>query len=443
MKAKKSGETGQAVLMVTLSLVMILGVLGLVVDIGWAYFRKEAAQAAAESAAMAAIRAAVVYSSGGTTCAQTQSLCQSSYTCPHPLPAPGSITNNLQNGCLYAQANGFTRTDGGRQNVVMSGGDNSTNPISGLTVTYWARATVTENIPQLFSVVLKNTQATVNAEATAGYFASASSGGCIYVLGNTGTDIAFSGTPTVQSGCGIYVNSTGPSAVLWSGSPTIHTTGGGTNIAATPSNACTPSGCSIISPAPNYQATPATDPFSSLQAPTPGSCADPGGSLVVTTTTSISQGTYCHQIIVSGTGITLTLNPGLYILENGISGGGSPTISGSGVTLYLKSGGITMSGTPTYILSAPSTGTYKGITLFEDKNDSSAVALSGTSSINSVTGVIYMPSATLTYSGGSGTSGRMAALVVRSVVFSGDTYINNGAMAAAGAGGNGGTMMIE
>jgi hypothetical protein len=81
--------------------------------------------------------------------------------------------------------------------------------------------------------------------------------------------------------------------------------------------------------------------------------------------------------------------------------------------------------------------------IYEDRNNSSGITLSGASDLEAITGVVYMPSGALTYSGGSSTSGAMAALVVKTITFSGSAYINNGAMALAGAGGTSSIAMIE
>ena len=55
---KKRQERGQALIMVTLSIVLICGMLGLVVDLGWGFFVKRSAQSAADAAALAAARKA-------------------------------------------------------------------------------------------------------------------------------------------------------------------------------------------------------------------------------------------------------------------------------------------------------------------------------------------------------------------------------------------------
>src|SRR5580693_4997092 len=52
------GRKGQAALFMTMSLTVSMGLIGLVVDIGWAYWRKEACATAANAAAYAAVAAA-------------------------------------------------------------------------------------------------------------------------------------------------------------------------------------------------------------------------------------------------------------------------------------------------------------------------------------------------------------------------------------------------
>jgi hypothetical protein len=88
--------------------------MGLVVDFGWAYWRKEAAYTAANAAATAAIAAANSVSNQICGAGADQWNCSStSYGCAanHTTPAAA----NLDNGCLYAKQNGFLNT--GRQSV--------------------------------------------------------------------------------------------------------------------------------------------------------------------------------------------------------------------------------------------------------------------------------------------------------------------------------------
>ena len=125
------------------------------------------------------------------------------------------------------------------------------------------------------------------------------------------------------------------------------------------------------------------------------------------------------QITVSGNA-SLTFKPGVYILAGGgLTVSGNASLSGSGVMLFNAGsaynaatgsdggtyGSITLSGNGTDTLSAPTTGTYAGILIFQDRNNSRALTLSGNATLGT-SGTIYAPLASLTLSGNaqSGTS---------------------------------------
>src|SRR4051794_6150116 len=161
----KKQERGQALLMVTLSMVLICGMLGLVVDLGWGFFVKRSAQSAADAAALAGARKAysVIGQRGNYSCG-------TDLDCQATAASCSSITNssNLYSGCQYARQN-FNIRPAAQQNLRMTSGTSSpfvTN--TGNVVTkYWVTATVAGQIPQLFSAVLGNTTLTSSARATA------------------------------------------------------------------------------------------------------------------------------------------------------------------------------------------------------------------------------------------------------------------------------------
>ena len=95
MRLHAGNQRGQTAVLFTLAIVPLLGVVGLVVDIGWMYFRKQAAQTAADAAAAAAAAAAYSSAGGGPTCASSGISCNSSeYVCPaNPSSTP---TNNVE-----------------------------------------------------------------------------------------------------------------------------------------------------------------------------------------------------------------------------------------------------------------------------------------------------------------------------------------------------------
>src|SRR5262245_56468764 len=97
---------GQAAILATLGLVTTLGSVSLVMDMGWAYYRKTNAMVAAEAAAIGAATAASVQT--GFTCGLNVT-CTESYTaCPASPTSPPS--DYLQSGCLYAKTNGFVNS---------------------------------------------------------------------------------------------------------------------------------------------------------------------------------------------------------------------------------------------------------------------------------------------------------------------------------------------
>src|SRR5689334_17030757 len=118
MKQSSNRRRGQTLLLFVFATLSLFGMLGLVIDLGWKYFRKQAAQAAAQAAAAAAVAAAV--ESGGTTvsCTSINVTCQSETPCPYP--APSELTSNISKGCVYATTNGFSTT--GRQKVTLTSG---------------------------------------------------------------------------------------------------------------------------------------------------------------------------------------------------------------------------------------------------------------------------------------------------------------------------------
>jgi uncharacterized membrane protein len=147
-------KSGQALLLATLSLFMLFGLMGLAVDLGWSYYRKQVAQTAADAAALAA--AVTAENSSGTntiTCGSYNVACQAATACP---TITGSPANNIQNGCLYATANGFSNS--GNQTVKMAASAAGVAPApTQFSVLYSVTATVQENNPQLFSSMSGNT----------------------------------------------------------------------------------------------------------------------------------------------------------------------------------------------------------------------------------------------------------------------------------------------
>src|SRR5579862_6315490 len=108
MMRKFGNRRGQTTILMTLGLTTMIGMVGLTVDIGWSYFREQTAQAAAEAAAMGAVKYAVDASGSSISCGSSGVVCQAATVCPSTIPSPP--TSNFQAACLNAKDNGYTTT---------------------------------------------------------------------------------------------------------------------------------------------------------------------------------------------------------------------------------------------------------------------------------------------------------------------------------------------
>ena len=227
-RRKRGSELGQALVMVTLALLVIMGMMGLAVDFGWAFYVKRSAQAAADAAALAAVKRAMDAATGlsSFSCSGGTVSCAS-----EPIPCPGA-TGNLADACAYAARNGFDPAQDDAVTVTVQASDRYSPPtVAGCTplvyhpptapcvdTYYWVTVRVSRRIPQLFSAVLGNRYGTAAARATAAV-AKAEVIGSLILLNRhnepwssggrdlTGTNLYVSGTPHVQVPGGILLAS--------------------------------------------------------------------------------------------------------------------------------------------------------------------------------------------------------------------------------------------
>jgi len=411
-----SAESGQAGLLVTLGTVMLFGILGLVVDVGYAYYLRQVAQAAVDSAVTAGTVMANDY---GGSC-NTQVLCQSATTCPANPPSPP--VTDFDAACLYAKANDFSTT--ATRSMKISSGVGSPPGAPGVkNSTYWMNATALQTYPVGFLRVLGIQNSTVSAQATGALIGTAA-GGCIYVLDPSGS-AAFNlvGTSNIQSDCGVHVNSSASDAVTAKGGAVLNASVvdvvGGVNL----------KGGAVITPTANTGAAVVTDPLANLESPTFSGCNQINTHLTGGTN-NLSPGVYCNGIQASGQAV-LNFSPGVYILNGGglkISSA-NVTLNGSGVFFYNTSSGyafgpVVITGEANINLSAPTSGTYKGILLFQDRNvTSSAISAFGGGSTETLSGTVYLPTGQLDFKGGSSTESLTMALIAKNLNIAGNAYL--------------------
>ena len=126
---------------------------------------------------------------------------------------------------------------------------------------------------------------------------------------------------------------------------------------------------SSYAPTPQTDCPAIADPLAGLPAPAVGACTF-NNYKVTSGSQSLTPGVYCGGIEV-GSSAAVNLLPGTYVLKDGgltVKSNGS--LSGNDVTLYFSGSGSTIDvkADSTISLTAPSTGTYAGILMFEDRN---------------------------------------------------------------------------
>jgi hypothetical protein len=146
------------------------------------------------------------------------------------------------------------------------------------------------------------------------------------------------------------------------------------------------------------------------------------------------------QISVSGNA-SLTLGAGIYVIEGGgITVTGNASISGQNVFIYNAGsnypanggnfGGITLSGNGTFNLSAPTSGAYAGILIFQSRQNTRALSLSGNATAG-MSGLIYAPNALLSMSGNAALT---SALDVGTLNLSGNVALTQTVAGSDGSG---------
>jgi len=171
----------------------------------------------------------------------------------------------------------------------------------------------------------------------------------------------------------------------------------------------------------------ATDPLSGLPLPScsPAAPGCTGGNTVTISgggnancgtgcsynsgnnTYTISPGQYSSITIKGVAGDQVVFDPGTYVIDGsgGLSIPGNATITGTGVFFYFTNvATINMTGTPTMNLTAPSSGDYAGILMYEDPTDTNTgpapngPTMGGNTGTN-YGGVLYFPKDQITFYG--------------------------------------------
>lgn len=384
MKSTLRTEAGQSLILFMFMIMALVGVAALTVDVGMAYRERANEQQASDAAALAA--ADVLYAHGSIDQAKT---------------AARSI----------ATANGYTDGVNGvtvTVNIPPTSGDYvGQSKFAEVQIAGQAHAEFANVWGVSIFAVQGRSVATGNIASGAYGIVALNPTVCQAINLNGSIDI-------VIHAAGIFDNSNCPGdAFHANGNVTVYTqendiVGGWTEI-----------GSVSITPPP-VDANPITDPLAGLSAPTvptnvqtcPTYQGNPGTSV-------LQPGRYNCAIDPSGPW-NVTFTPGNYYITGGVvaDGGGNITfgigqytlggvglqVTGSGgitdnfAVIYVESGSVNLTGNGVTRITAPSSGVYDGVAIFQSRTDSNQVNLKGTSFTNGG-GAVYAPDAKISLVG--------------------------------------------
>jgi Flp pilus assembly protein TadG len=336
LRARLSDESGQILVLASISMVALLGITALSLDASFMFAKRNrlhaAADAAAKSAAIELVR-------------------------------NGAVTQVALEAFADQQvaALGFSPVRfGGTTTVTVN-----RPPTSGIFAghTSYVEALVSEPTSTFFGRILGWTSMTPGASAVAG---AGNPTSCLI----TKEDMSIGNMSVVLNGCGLSVGGnlagTNPnSEVVGTPTPSV-------GVVGTCSGTCTNMGSLLTNaPAP-------VDPLAGLALP-----ADPGGCTAGVAAT-LSPG--CYTSIAD---TVTTLNPGIYYVTGKVDIG---NLSGTGVMIFLTGAGqLTAKQNKSIALTAPTSGPYTGIAIFQDPANSNNIDIENNFTVD-ITGVIYMPS---------------------------------------------------
>ena len=414
---------GVIIIMFALMLPIMLGFIGLAVEVSLWFVKHRELQSAADAAAIAG---SYELQDGNSTATITTV----------------STAEATQNGLDTGSGDTIT------VNVPPSSGAFTANSTA-------VEVVLTKQVALLFSGYFLDSARTINARAVA--VTTSTGTACILAL-NSSADSALkiSGNINLTMDCDMAVKSSSSKGLDLSGNSDIDVNGicvkGGTNnsgnntfLDATPTNGC----------------KAASDPLGGLVEP--AEADDPcdvtdkdisGNSQTIT----LNPGVYCNGIKISGGSNTITFNDGTYILAggNGLSvSGGSNTLIAAGATFYITDNhgdgnypDVNFSGNNTLDLTAPTSGDYAGVLFYNDSSTASSTSgakfnVSGNNTFDNFDGTVYYPNHEISFSGNSTTASSCGPkLLSDTVSISGNITVFGGGTGCASSNVNIGTSEV-
>ena len=369
----RRADDGQAIVLISAVIAVLLLAVGLAIDAGQLYVNRRAAQNAADSAAWAG---AVVLFDGGNV----------------------------------SQAKSAANADAAK-NGYSSGITVNSPPLSGNAIgdPFFVEVSISQAVTPTFFTGSR----TLSVRAVAGATRTGTGDGMLVTRSSGSTTLLLTGNGALGvTSSGVQVNSSAVDAIsLDVGDITAPYT----RVVGNPGFAYNDIG--RIIPAATSSASSVADPFyasATVNLPGPpvsSSKAAVDQTCASSTAVPLTPGTYTGGIRVQGS-CQVTLTPGVYILMGGgsslgfqILGSSTVSITGSGGVLIFNTssswpgtgttcGSIDLNTTGSVSLRAQTVGSYAGIVIYQDRNCTGSMRLEN-SGARTLDGTIYLPNATL------------------------------------------------
>lgn len=356
------GQRGAVMPLVAICLAVLMGFAGMAVDVGFMEYKQQVQQSATDSAAIGAAEAS--YEQG----------CQSA--------------SFAQNAAISdATLNGFTT---GGNVTVSATADPATGPYAGNPCAVAVKIKTT-SVQTFFTHVLGIFGMDESTQAVG--LASQNNPGCLWLLSTTEGQSNLSNTTINTPGCYIYMNTSANMSNSTINAGYIGYASGTNNTSGTTFGSAQPASMNpVADPCPQM---PGCAYLTSHSPATTSVCN--AGNFSGNATIGAAGTTTCYSSLnISGTGNVvcglIEVNGSQFHLNNSTT-----TSCSSGVTFAL--GALTSDinlSNATLTLSAPTTGNTRGVVLWRDSSQSNAVNLSNCSC--AMTGLMYFPTAQVTYS---------------------------------------------
>jgi Flp pilus assembly protein TadG len=399
ISSRRSRQKGFAAIVYALMILTLMGFAGFAVDVGYMQYQKRRLQAAADAAAMGALRELELGNTDLTTAGQNDS-------------ALNGYTNGTNNTTVTISNPPTTGAFSGQSTAIM--------------------ATVSKQIPTFFMQMAGQSNETLRATAVAQTSSTYGSvGGCLFAMNASASSaLAVDGNATVSTACGAVVNSTSSSAFEMAGS-SVFQLATGAQVGVVGSSDMKGGavleqmqGTSYVNVTPVKIAS-FSDPLANVTAPTPTSMSLAGYNVLNQGTysvnpnksASLSPGIYCGGMDFKG---TVFFNPGIYVLAGGgMSVNSQASLSGTNVMFYNTSsssaawgcttssgaGSFTFNGGATINLESTTSNSPVGVLFMDDRSITGLSHSILGNSTSTFDGALYFLHASIRFQGTNKTPG--------------------------------------